>query len=66
MEHEIRCTEGDCTRLVAKLVGGVLMVKCPRCGAWRSIPVASLVAGMAAELAACSHNGKAPETKIFL
>lgn len=64
--QEIRCQEGECTRLVAKLEGGVLLVKCPRCGAWRQIPVASLVAGMAVELA-CEHgqNGTQP-TKVFL
>jgi hypothetical protein len=42
------------------------MVKCPRCGAWRSIPVASLVAGMAVELAACNHGNGQTATRVFL
>jgi hypothetical protein len=64
--QEIRCAEGDCTRLVAKLEGGVLLVRCPRCGAWRSIPVASLVAGMAQELTACDHGNGQTATRVFL
>ena len=64
--QEIRCNEGDCTRLVAKLEHGVLYVRCPRCGTWREIPVSQLVQGMAVELAACQHvNGTKP-TKLFL
>lgn len=64
--QEIRCQDGDCTRLVAKLEGALLMVKCPRCGAWRSIPVAALVQGMAIELDACNHgNGQKP-VRVFL
>jgi phage FluMu protein Com len=64
--QEIRCTEGDCTRLVAKLEGGALLVKCPRCGAWRRIEIAALVQGMAHELT-CQHsdNGAKP-TRVFL
>lgn len=64
--QEIRCNTDDCTRLVAKLDGGMLLVKCPRCGEWRQIPVAALVAGMAVELA-CQHpdsNGHVP--RIFV
>jgi hypothetical protein len=64
--QEIRCGEGDCSRLVAKLEAGVLLVKCPRCGAWRSIPVASLVQGMAVELAACNHGNGQTATRVFL
>jgi hypothetical protein len=52
--------------LVAKLEHGVLMVKCPRCGAWRAIPVAALVQGMAVELAACAHGNGQTATKVFL
>jgi hypothetical protein len=63
--QEIRCTEGDCTRLVAKLEAGELKIKCPRCGAWRTIPVAALVQGMAIELASCDHGNGQP-TKVFL
>lgn len=64
--QEIRCNADDCTRLVAKLEGGVLMIKCPRCGAWREIPIAALVTGMAVELAACQHVNGAQPTKLFL
>jgi phage FluMu protein Com len=65
--QEIRCGDGDCTRLVAKLEGGALLVRCPRCGVWRSIPIAALVQGMAVELAACTQNPNgAQPTKVFL
>ena len=63
--QEIRCTDGDCTRLVAKLEGGALLVRCPRCGAWRRIEISALVQGMAVELAACDHGNGQP-TKVFL
>jgi hypothetical protein len=62
--QEYRCGENGCERLVAKLEGAMLLVKCPRCGAWRSIPVAALVQGMAVELA-CDHSNGQP-TKVFL
>jgi phage FluMu protein Com len=64
--QEIRCTEGECSRLVAKLEGGALYVKCPRCGAWRRIEIAALVQGMAVELAACDHGRNGQPTKVFL
>ncbi len=63
--QEYRCGENGCERLVAKLEAGELKIKCPRCGAWRSIPVAALVAGMAIELASCDHGNGQP-TKVFL
>lgn len=67
MTQEIRCGEGSCERLVAKIEGANLLVKCPRCGTWREIPIAQLVSGMAMEFTACTHdNGTAPQKRIFL
>jgi phage FluMu protein Com len=64
--QEYRCGEGECSRLVAKLEGGALLVRCPRCGAWRRIEIAALVQGMAVELAACDHGRNGQPTKVFL
>jgi hypothetical protein len=50
---------------VCKVSGGVLFVRCPRCGAWRAIPVSTLVEGMAQELA-CDHGRNGQPTKVFL
>jgi hypothetical protein len=46
--------------------GGALLVRCPRCGAWRRIEIAALVQGMAVELAACDHGRNGQPTKVFL
>jgi hypothetical protein len=50
--------------LICKISGGVLSIRCPRCGVWREVALVDLVKATVAEIPV---NGKASDgTRIFL